>query len=120
MAVEMVLLLWRGVAGAPSPPGAPPPGFSNTKALGQVLYTDYVFPFELAAVILLVAIVAAIAITLRTPQGDQVPGSARRSSRRDPGRPPEDREGRWANDPARATSSSWARCCSRSAWSASS
>ncbi len=39
--------------------------YSNTKALGKVLYTDYVFPFEVAAVILLVAIVAAIALTMR-------------------------------------------------------
>ncbi|MDE2259503.1 MAG: NADH-quinone oxidoreductase subunit J [Betaproteobacteria bacterium] len=38
---------------------------SNTRELGLVLYTDYVYPFELAAVILLVAIVAAIALTLR-------------------------------------------------------
>jgi NADH-quinone oxidoreductase subunit J len=44
---------------------APPVSFSNTKALGRVLYTDYVFAFEIAAIILLVAIVAAIAITLR-------------------------------------------------------
>lgn len=36
--------------------------FSNVKALGDVLYTQYVFPFELAAVLLLVAIVAAIAL----------------------------------------------------------
>lgn len=39
--------------------------YSNTKALGYLVYTDYVFAFELAAVILLVAIVAAIALTLR-------------------------------------------------------
>jgi NADH-quinone oxidoreductase subunit J len=39
--------------------------YSNTQALGQVLYTTYVFPFEVAAVILLVAIVAAIVLTLR-------------------------------------------------------
>jgi NADH-quinone oxidoreductase subunit J len=39
--------------------------YSNTKALGRVLYTEYVFPFEVAAVILLVAIVAAIALTMR-------------------------------------------------------
>jgi NADH-quinone oxidoreductase subunit J len=39
--------------------------YSNTKELGRVLYTDYVFPFEIAAVILLVAIVAAIALTMR-------------------------------------------------------
>ena len=39
--------------------------YSNTKELGRVLYTDYVFPFEVASVILLVAIVAAIALTMR-------------------------------------------------------
>ena len=47
----------------------PPPevaeGYSNTRAIGMVLYTEYLYPFELAAVILLVAIVAAIALTLR-------------------------------------------------------
>jgi NADH-quinone oxidoreductase subunit J len=37
----------------------------NTKALGRLLYTDYVYPFEIAAVILLVAIVAAIVLTHR-------------------------------------------------------
>ena len=67
MAGEMVLLLMRGFGGETViSPGAPPKGFSNTKALGQVIYTDYVFAFEVAAIILLVAIVAAIAITLRT------------------------------------------------------
>ena len=65
MAAEMVLLLLRGSHPVASP-GAPPAAFSNTKALGQVLYTDYVFAFELAAIVLLVAIVAAIALTLRT------------------------------------------------------
>ena len=39
--------------------------YSNTKALGSVLYTEHVFAFELAAVILLVAIVAAISLTMR-------------------------------------------------------
>ena len=42
-----------------------PADHSNTRELGKVLYTDYVFPFEVAAVILLVAIVAAIALTMR-------------------------------------------------------
>ena len=65
MAAEMVALLLRGAGGTPTP-GAPPEGYSNTKALGRVLYTDYVFPFELASVILLVAIIAAIALTLRS------------------------------------------------------
>ena len=66
MALEMAALLMRGSRGAPpAATAAPAEGFSNTKALGSVLYTDYVFPFELASVVLLVAIVAAIALTLR-------------------------------------------------------
>ena len=40
-------------------------GYSNVKELGNVLYTDYVYPFEIASVILLVAIIAAIALTMR-------------------------------------------------------
>ena len=39
--------------------------YSNTKELGMLLYTEYVYPFELAAVLLLVAIVAAISLTMR-------------------------------------------------------
>ena len=39
--------------------------YSNTKELGRLIYTDYVYPFEIAAVLLLVAMVAAIALTLR-------------------------------------------------------
>lgn len=40
-------------------------GFSNTKALGRLIYTEYVYPFELASVVLLVGIIAAIALTYR-------------------------------------------------------
>jgi len=39
--------------------------YSNTKELGRVIYTEYVYPFEIAAVLLLVAMIAAIALTLR-------------------------------------------------------
>jgi NADH-quinone oxidoreductase subunit J len=46
-------------------PGVPVQQFSNTKELGKLLYTQYLFPLEIAAVILLVAIIAAIALTLR-------------------------------------------------------
>ncbi len=46
-------------------PAAKAADYSNTKALGSVLYTDYVFAFEIAAVILLVAIIAAISLTMR-------------------------------------------------------
>jgi NADH-quinone oxidoreductase subunit J len=42
-----------------------PADYSNTRELGKVLYTDYIYPFEIAAIILLVAIVAAIALTMR-------------------------------------------------------
>ena len=65
MMAEMVLTLWGrvyGVAPAPVPRGA---DYSNTRELGRLLYTEYVFAFEIAAVILLVAIIAAIALTLR-------------------------------------------------------
>jgi NADH-quinone oxidoreductase subunit J len=64
---EMALILAQGyfsLDGTPAPPPLPE-GYSNTKQLGRLLYTDYVYPFEIAAVILLVAIVAAIALTLR-------------------------------------------------------
>ena len=44
-------------------------GYSNTRALGQVLYTKYLYPFELAAVLLLIAIVAAITLTMRHRTG---------------------------------------------------
>ncbi|MDA8128920.1 MAG: NADH-quinone oxidoreductase subunit J [Betaproteobacteria bacterium] len=65
--IEMALILGSrhfglDVIGAPPPH---PADYSNTKELGRVLYTEYVYAFELAAVILLVAIVAAIALTLR-------------------------------------------------------
>ena len=43
-------------------------GVSNTKALGRLIYTDFVYPFELASVVLLVAIIAAVAITYRAPK----------------------------------------------------
>jgi NADH-quinone oxidoreductase subunit J len=42
-----------------------PPGYSNTEELGALLYSRYAYPFEIAAMVLLVAIVAAIALTLR-------------------------------------------------------
>jgi NADH-quinone oxidoreductase subunit J len=46
-------------------PARHPEGYSNVRELGSMLYTDYVYPFEIAAVILLVAIIAAIALTMR-------------------------------------------------------
>lgn len=51
--------------------------YSNTKELGQTLYTSYLYPFEIAGAILLVAIIAAIALTMRKPRSTkgQNPGN---------------------------------------------
>jgi NADH-quinone oxidoreductase subunit J len=72
MAVELLMVLWSrgrfGVEMFPIP--APnPAGYSNTRELGELLYTNYLLPFEVAGVILLVAILAAVALTLRTRTG---------------------------------------------------
>ena len=67
--VELVIVLGGdrlGMLPVPEPHAA---GYSNTQELGAVLYTVYVYPFEIAAIILLVAIVAAIALTLRRREG---------------------------------------------------
>lgn len=64
MAVEMALVLGGKYFGE-SNAIAKPADYSNTAELGRVLYTDYFLPFELASVVLLVAIVAAITLTLR-------------------------------------------------------
>jgi NADH-quinone oxidoreductase subunit J len=67
MAVEMSVVLggrYFGLEGAPGPAAAVA-GYSNTKELGRLLYTEYVYPFELASLILLVGLIAAIALTLR-------------------------------------------------------
>jgi len=61
MVAEMVAVL----ASRTLDPKVPPAGVSNTRQLGRVLYTDYAYAFEIAAVVLLVAIIAAIALTLR-------------------------------------------------------
>jgi NADH-quinone oxidoreductase subunit J len=51
---------------------ARPADYSNTHELGHLLYTQYLYPFEIAAVILLVAIVAAITLTMRDRPGQKV------------------------------------------------
>ncbi len=68
LVIEMSFIVWGnyGGVGGVDPPGPLPDGYSNTKELGRLIYTEYVYPFEIAAVILLVAIVAAIALTLRS------------------------------------------------------
>ena len=58
-------------------PEPKPAGYSNTAELGQLLYTQYLYPFEVAAVILLVAIVAAITLTMRRRPGQKTQDVAR-------------------------------------------
>jgi NADH-quinone oxidoreductase subunit J len=71
MIAEIVNVVWVKQLGqralAASPPL--PADYSNTKELGSLLYTEYVYPFQIAAVILLVAIVAAIVLTMRHRAG---------------------------------------------------
>ena len=63
MVWEMITVLAFRIWGADPKPL--PANYSNTKELGRVLYTQYAYAFEIAAVVLLVAIVSAIALTLR-------------------------------------------------------
>ena len=67
MLVEIFLIVGPDTFGLEqfAKPEAKPADYSNTSELGMVLYTVYMYPFEIAAVILLVAIVAAIRLTLR-------------------------------------------------------
>jgi NADH-quinone oxidoreductase subunit J len=74
MVAEIVNVVWvrqlgeRAIAASPPLPA----DYSNTKELGSLLYTEYVYPFQIAAVILLVAIVAAIVLTMRHRVGLKV------------------------------------------------
>lgn len=70
MVVEMTLVLADKNL-QPSQAVELPANYSNTAALGKVLYTDYLLPFELAAVVLLVAMIAAIVLTLRERQDNK-------------------------------------------------
>jgi NADH-quinone oxidoreductase subunit J len=72
MAVELLLVIWskgRFEEGAFPLPAPGPVGYSNTKAVGEWLFTNYLLAFEVAGVVLLVAIVAAVALTLRQRTG---------------------------------------------------
>ena len=95
--IEMALVVLGGYVKPVVAPAAA--SADNTKALGRILYTDYVYAFEIAAVILLVAIVAAIALTHRTRKATkhQNPGAQVKVRARDRLRvlsmPSEKREG---------------------------
>ena len=71
---QIGLVVWvRNLGLEPGTPPVPKPaGYSNTAELGELLYTQFLYPFEVAAVILLVAIVAAITLTMRRRPGQKV------------------------------------------------
>jgi NADH-quinone oxidoreductase subunit J len=74
MVIELWYVLWVRRLGIELP-GATvplPEGYSNTAEIGAVLYTEYVYPFQLAAIVLLIAIVAAITLTMRRRPGHKV------------------------------------------------
>ena len=79
MAIELINVIWLRGQSQESTAGfaATPEGYSNTEALGAVLYTEHVYSFEIAAVILLLAIVAAITLTMRKRPGLKVQNIAK-------------------------------------------
>ena len=74
MVFELIQLIWlrSSSGGMPGAFTTNPEGYDNTKSLGAVLYTEHVYAFEIAAVILLLAIVAAITLTMRKRPGLKV------------------------------------------------
>jgi len=70
--IETALILWHGFGATVTPlrdttvaAGSAMANWSNTRLIGKVIYTDYIFAFEVAGLVLLVAIIAAIALTTR-------------------------------------------------------
>jgi NADH-quinone oxidoreductase subunit J len=89
LAVELISFVayWAIGSGTAANAGAPSPdlattGISNTEALGRVLYTDYLFYFEVAGLILLIAMIGAIVLTLRHKEGVKRQDIGRQVNRR--------------------------------------
>ena len=68
MVLEMGLVLGSKYFQIPAAEALTPAGISNTKSIGALMFTDYVYPFELASLILLVGMIAAIVLTHRGPK----------------------------------------------------
>jgi NADH-quinone oxidoreductase subunit J len=68
MALEMSLVLGSKYFQIPAAEALVPAGVSNTKSIGALMFTDFVYPFELASIILLVGMIAAIVLTYRGPK----------------------------------------------------
>ena len=90
-AIGLVLLVelgmvyggWHVSAASPSLLASPvPDGVSNTEALGRIIYTDYVFLFQAAGIILLVAMIGAIVLTLRDKKTSRHQNGNRQLARR--------------------------------------
>ena len=88
----MTVLSWQNLPGGPNgilqpsavvSPEAVVPAISNTHAIGNVLYTDFIYPFQIAGLILLVAMIGAIVLTLRM-RGDARRQNISRQIERDP------------------------------------
>lgn len=79
MVIELAQVIWLRSNVDPGTGGfqPTPAGYSNTEALGAILYTEHVYAFEIAAVILLLAIVAAITLTMRKRPGLKVQNIAK-------------------------------------------
>ena len=82
--LEMASVLWRSF-GVETPVPEAANTIGTTKALGMLIYTQYIYAFEVAAVVLLLAIVAAVALTLRRRKDIKYfdPGEAVRVKRND-------------------------------------
>jgi NADH-quinone oxidoreductase subunit J len=83
--LEMAAVLWRGFLSFEQQPAALGANIGGTKELGLLIFTRYIYGFEIAAVILLVAIIAAVALTLRKRKDTKAfdPGDAVRVKRND-------------------------------------
>jgi NADH-quinone oxidoreductase subunit J len=83
--LEMAAVLWRGFLTFEQQPAAAGANIGGTRELGILIYTKYIYGFEIAAVILLVAIIAAVALTLRKRKDTKAfdPGEAVRVKRND-------------------------------------
>ena len=68
MALEMSLVLGSKYFQIPAAEATVPAGVSNTKSISALMFTDFVYPFELASIILLVGMIAAIVLTYRGPK----------------------------------------------------
>ena len=83
--IEMALVLWTSYGSFAQSAEAAAQNLGGTRELGRLIYTKYIYGFEIAAVILLVAIIAAVALTLRRRKDSKAidPGAAVRVQRND-------------------------------------